>query len=206
MARCKLTSMNLRTIRKSKEYQALLIDLVAVGIVGQSAAEGILGYTIPAGLLGSAVTDDDTEPSGESGGESGGSVVNPNPGESGGGLVNPGLDDGGEVPPESNNTVTLLYYLPSDGHAAPEWLTAEYDLTDDLSGTGILAFAKDAFNDDTINNLFIAVQNPEYDENESDLIDKYTSLDPQPDTLEPGSLIVAAYPDNNVESPIADVG
>ena len=99
----------------------------------------------------------------------------------------------------------MLYYLPSDGHAAPEWLTAEYDLTDDPNGTGILAFAKDAFNDDTINNLFIAVQNPEYDENESDLIDKYTSLDPQPDTLEPGSLIVAAYPINTSDSPVTEI-
>ena len=51
MARCKLTNMNLRNIRKSREYQCLLIDLVKTGVVGKSAAEGLLGYTIPTGLL-----------------------------------------------------------------------------------------------------------------------------------------------------------
>ena len=68
MARCKLTRMNLRNIRKTKEYQVLLIDLVAAGVIGQSAAEGILGYTIPAGLLGSTTPadgDDDEEPEAE---------------------------------------------------------------------------------------------------------------------------------------------
>ena len=65
MARCKLTSMNLRTIRKSREYQALLIDLVAMGVVGQAAAENILGYTIPAGLLGSGSVTDDGDDEGE---------------------------------------------------------------------------------------------------------------------------------------------
>ena len=52
MARCKLTNMNLRNIRKTREYQCLLIDLVKTGVVGKSAAEGLLGYTIPEGLLG----------------------------------------------------------------------------------------------------------------------------------------------------------
>ena len=61
MARCKLTRMNLRNIRKTKEYQVLLIDLVAAGVIGQSAAEGILGYTIPAGLLGSTTPADDDD-------------------------------------------------------------------------------------------------------------------------------------------------
>ena len=73
MARCKLTSMNLRTIRKSREYQALLIDLVAMGVVGQSAAEEVLGYTIPAGLLGSTGTDDDSSSSGSDDSSSSGS-------------------------------------------------------------------------------------------------------------------------------------
>ena len=68
MARCKLTNMNLRNIRKSREYQCLLIDFVKVGVVGKTAAEGLLGYTIPAGLIAddnSTVTpepeEDDTE-------------------------------------------------------------------------------------------------------------------------------------------------
>lgn len=67
MARCKLTNMNLRNIRKSKEYQCLLIDFVKTGVIGKTAAEGLLGYTIPSGLISegnSVVTpepeDDDT--------------------------------------------------------------------------------------------------------------------------------------------------
>ena len=66
MARCKLTNMNLRNIRKSREYQCLLIDLVKTGVVGKSAAEGLLGYTIPTGLLGDttpATPSDDEEES-----------------------------------------------------------------------------------------------------------------------------------------------
>ena len=66
MARCKLTNMNLRNIRKSREYQCLLIDLVKTGVVGKSAAEGLLGYTIPTGLLGDTTpvtpSDDEEEP------------------------------------------------------------------------------------------------------------------------------------------------
>lgn len=66
MARCKLTKMNLRNIRKSREYQCLLIDLVKTGVVGKTAAEGLLGYTIPAGLLGDTTPvtppDDEDEP------------------------------------------------------------------------------------------------------------------------------------------------
>lgn len=63
MARCKLTNMNLRNIRKTREYQCLLIDLVKTGVVGKSAAEGLLGYTIPEGLLGDTtpVTPPDDE-------------------------------------------------------------------------------------------------------------------------------------------------
>ena len=66
MSRCKLTNMNLRNIRKSREYQCLLIDLVKANVVGKSAAEDLLGYTIPAGLLGTTtpvtpVDDDDDE-------------------------------------------------------------------------------------------------------------------------------------------------
>ena len=59
MARCKLTRMSLRNIRKSKEYQCLLIDLVKANVIGKSAAEGLLGYTIPAGLLGTTTPVDD---------------------------------------------------------------------------------------------------------------------------------------------------
>lgn len=66
MARCKLTNMNLRNIRKTREYQCLLIDLVKTGVVGKSAAEGLLGYTIPAGLLeGASPVVPDEEESGD---------------------------------------------------------------------------------------------------------------------------------------------
>lgn len=91
MARCKLTIMNLRNIRKSREYQALLIDLVAAGIVGKSAAEGLLGYTIPAGLLGSTVTDDD-----EGSGTDDPPIVNPGTGGEGSGIEQgSGTESGG---------------------------------------------------------------------------------------------------------------
>ena len=184
MARCKLTNMNLRTIRKSKEYQALLIDLVAVGIVGQSAAEGILGYTIPAGLLGSTVTDDGTEPSGE--GESGGES---------GGEGSRSVDVDVTVTPK----VTLLYYDTTGGIAS--WETAEYDLTNDPTGAGILSFARAEFNDDSLNITFVSEENPEYIEGESTISSKYIRVDPQPDTIESGQLIEVYFesPDNMLE-------
>lgn len=42
--------MTLRNARKDKSYQALMIDLVHLGIVDKEQAEGILGYSIPDGL------------------------------------------------------------------------------------------------------------------------------------------------------------
>ena len=65
MARCKLTNMNLRSIRKSKEYQCILIDLVSAGVVEQSEAEELLGYTIPPGLLEGDTPGPDPEPEAE---------------------------------------------------------------------------------------------------------------------------------------------
>lgn len=64
MARCKLTRMSLRNIRKDKQYQCIVIDFVRTGVIGKSKAEELLGYTIPAGLLGSSTPttpDDDDE-------------------------------------------------------------------------------------------------------------------------------------------------
>lgn len=98
MARCKLTSMNLRNIRKTREYQCLIIDLVNAGVVTKSAAETLLGYTIPAGLLTAGSTtpvDDDDETGGEgTGGEGTG-------GEGTGG------ETGGETGGGSEDTITL---------------------------------------------------------------------------------------------------
>lgn len=157
MSRCKLTNMNLRNIRKSREYQCLLIDLVKANVIGKSAAEGLLGYTIPAGLLGTttpaAPVDDDEEE-------------------------------------ETGNTVTLLYYKSAATEDdTPEWLTAEYDLTEDPEGEGVIAFVKDTFGDDTINSFEVAEENPVYVEGESAVAEKYIPLDPQPAAIEPGMLM-----------------
>jgi hypothetical protein len=65
MARCKLTNMNLRNIRKSREYQCILIDLVSAGVIEQSEAEELLGYTIPPGLLEGDTPGPDPEPEAE---------------------------------------------------------------------------------------------------------------------------------------------
>ena len=169
MSRCKLTNMNLRNIRKSREYQCLLIDLVKANVVGKSAAEDLLGYTIPAGLLGNttpATPVDDDDEGGETSGEGG----------------------------ETGNTVTLLYYKPAATEDdTPEWLTAEYDLTEDPTGEGIITFAKDAFNDDTIDTGDIAYEDSEYVEGESDINDKYTVFDPQPETIEPGMIMIVYH-------------
>ena len=130
----------------------------------------MLGYTIPAGLLGS------TTP------------------------ATP-VDDDNEEEEETSNTVTLLYFEPAADQDTPaQWLTAEYDLTNDPTGEGIIDFAKDAFNDDTINNAAFVEEDPEYVEGESILGNKYTELDPQPETIEPGMLMECYYDSNNVAS------
>ena len=163
MSRCKLTNMNLRNIRKSREYQCLLIDLVKANVIGKSAAEGLLGYTIPVGLLGN------TTP------------------------ATP-VDDDDEGEEETSNTVTLLYYVPEADQDTPaQWLTAEYDLTEDPEGDDIITFARDAFNDNTIDSAPFVEEDPEYVEGESEVADKYIAIDPQPETIEPGMLIKCYY-------------
>ena len=173
MARCKLTSMNLRNIRKSREYQALLIDLVAMGVVGRVAAEETLGYTIPAGLLSAdTVTPDDEETGGEGSGSEQGS--------------------GGKL---GNIAVTLLYFNDK-GKENSAWLTAEYDLTDGHTAIDICNFAKTEFSDDSLNAIVFVEENPEYVEGESIIITKYKLLNPQPETIEPGMLIKVYYDDD----------
>jgi len=171
--------MNLRNIRKSREYQCLLIDLVKVNVIGKSAAEGLLGYTIPAGLLGNTTpatpVDDDEE-------EETGNTTPATP-----------VDDDEEE--ETGNTVTLLYL--DDSGTKEEWKTAKYDLTENPTGEGIIDFAKDQFGDDTINNIDVVEEDPEYVEGESGIGNKYTSLDPQPETLEPGMFIIVLYKGDN---------
>ena len=174
MARCKLTRMNLRNIRKSREYQTLLIDLVASNVVGKSAAEELLGYTIPAGLLSAGtVTSDDEETGGEGSGSEQGSG-----GESG-----------------SGNTVTLLYFN-NDNHT---WETAEYDITSDPTGDGIILQAQEEFQVN-LNGWTVVEEDPEYVEGTSNIADKYVNVIAVPMTLEPGMLIVVEYVPNGDSS------
>ena len=51
MAKLRMTYKNLKALRKSKEYQALLVDLVNESIVPKSVAEALLGYNIPSDLI-----------------------------------------------------------------------------------------------------------------------------------------------------------
>lgn len=77
MARCKLTRMSLRNIRKDKQYQCIIIDFVRTGVISKSMAEGLLNYTIPTGLLENSayVSGADDEPGTDSGGDSGSTVA-----------------------------------------------------------------------------------------------------------------------------------
>lgn len=166
MAKLRMTYKNLKALRKSKEYQALLVDLVSVGVVPKATAEGLLGYNIPANLI----IDDESS-----------------------GTDNPVTDDdeGGsgstDKDPVVTSKVTLLNF---DGE---EWLTAEYDLTDDPTGEGILTFAKDVFDYDALNTITVVELSPEYVEGETSLNNKYAPLDPQPEILESGMLVGVYY-------------
>ena len=62
MAKLRMTYKNLKALRKTKEYQALLVDLVANNIVPKSVAENLLGYNIPANLIGGAESGNEEEP------------------------------------------------------------------------------------------------------------------------------------------------
>lgn len=188
MAKLRMTYKNLKALRKSREYQALLVDLVSVGVVPKATAEGLLGYNIPANLI----TDN------ESSGTDDLPIVDPGPDREDPGPDREDLGSGIEQGSDTGNTVTLLYFNEGGREA---WETAKYDITNDptIAGivdfAGIVAFAKDAFNDDTINTGVFVEVNPEYVEGTSDLNDKYVPLDPQPQpkTLEPGMLIQVYY-------------
>ena len=175
MARCKLTNMNLRNIRKSREYQCILIDLVSAGVVEQSEAEELLGYTIPAGLLENPVTPDDDDDDDNEGG--GGNDDN----EGGG-----GADDN---PEEEEEPVTLLYFDATANDNAGAWLTESYDLDDGATEADIVAAAITAFGDDTIDAITAVEANPEYVEGTTPLAAEFIELEPQPDVYEPGQFI-----------------
>ena len=160
-----MTYKNLKALRKSREYQALIVDLVSVGVVPKATAEGLLGYNIPANLI----TDD--ENSGTD-----------NPIDDGGG-------SGGGSGEGSSNIVTVLYFDATANDNAGAWRTAEYDLTDDPTGTGIIAFAVTEFDDDTLNGSDYVQIDPAYVEGTSDIYDKYIPVDPQPTAPASGMLI-----------------
>lgn len=153
MARCKLTRMNLRNIRKSREYQCLLIDFVKVGVVGKTTAESLLGYTIPAGLI----TDSN-------------SVVTPEP--------EPEEDDDTEdivtlvhFNDEANageGEWTEVSYTLTGNNDLENMRTL---ITDETDGYNIPETP------------IVVAENPDYEEGVSDRNTKYIELDPQPDPL-----------------------
>ena len=109
MARCKLTRMSLRNIRKNNQYQCIIIDLVRAGVISKSTAEGLLSYTIPAGLLENSayVPDADDEPGTDSDGDE------------------PGTDSGGDS--GSTEATTLKVNIGTLGSGSGGWsLTQVY--------------------------------------------------------------------------------
>lgn len=174
MAKLRMTYKNLKALRKSKEYQAVLVDLVNVGVVSKAIAEGLLGYNIPANLI----IDDESA-----------------------GTDDPVTDPTDPTDPTETATVTLLYFNSTANDNAGEWETAEYDLTGGHTATDILNFAKTEFSDDTLNSAAIVEEDPEYVEGETALDAKYISLDPQPETLESGMLIQVC---NITSAPVTD--
>lgn len=156
MAKLRMTYKNLKALRKSREYQALLVDLVNVGVVPKATAEGLLGYNIPANLI----TDDESS----------------------------GTDDPINEGTEGSGTVTLLYYAAAKGGFV--WQTKTFTLANDTTEADIIAAAKTAFADSTIDTISFVQLNPEYVEGESELSAKYTALDPQPEAFANGQLII----------------
>ena len=180
MAKLRMTYKNLKALRKSKEYQAMLVDLVASGVISKSKAEDLLGFNIPANLIGgteSSGTDNPIDDNGGSGGESGGE---------GSGSVDVDIT----VP---SNTVTMLYLNGDSG----SWETAEYTLTNSSSEADILDFAKTEFGNGALNSILYVEANPDYVEGVDDINSKYIALNPQPETIEPGMFATVYYYDEN---------
>lgn len=48
--RCTLNNMNMRNIRRSQDYQCVIIDLAMLGIVSKEEAEMLLGSGVPMNL------------------------------------------------------------------------------------------------------------------------------------------------------------
>jgi len=48
--RCALNNMNMRNLRRSQEYQCVIVDLAMLGIVSKEEAEMLLGSGVPMNL------------------------------------------------------------------------------------------------------------------------------------------------------------
>lgn len=48
--RCALNNMNMRNLRRSQEYQCVIVDLAMLGIVSKEEAEMLLGSGVPLNL------------------------------------------------------------------------------------------------------------------------------------------------------------
>lgn len=59
MAKLRMTYKNLKALRKSKEYQAVIIDLVNADVLSKAKAEALLGYNIPGNLIGETETTEE---------------------------------------------------------------------------------------------------------------------------------------------------
>ena len=50
IGRCALNNMNMRNLRRSQEYQCVIIDLAMLGIVSKEEAEMLIGSGVPLNL------------------------------------------------------------------------------------------------------------------------------------------------------------
>lgn len=48
---CRLNNKSMRNLRRSQEYQCMIIDLAMLGIVSKEEAEMLIGSGIPEGLI-----------------------------------------------------------------------------------------------------------------------------------------------------------
>lgn len=51
MGTCRLNNKSMRNLRRSQEYQCMIIDLAMLGIVSKEEAEMLIGSGIPEGLI-----------------------------------------------------------------------------------------------------------------------------------------------------------
>lgn len=162
MARCKLTRMSLRNIRKDKQYQCIVIDFVRTGVISKSKAEELLNYTIPAGLLEGSVAapdDDEDEPgtgtgdNPSTGGETAGSVTL---------AVN--LSDmdnqlGGGITPKGGNRAVKAMPGNQSGAESDGWLFVNFPLPEDPEDRWLVhADRMTTYNTDLITDMYNTIK------------------------------------------------